>query len=140
MHEEERMNNRAGLMGMVILAVLGLALAGCGPRTANLEVTTTDFEFTPDSWEVPAGAEVNITMTNEGTLEHEWVIMNLGTEATAPFDEDDEPNVFWEGEVEPGESETFTFTAPTEPGEYQIVCGTATHLENGMVGTLLVNP
>ncbi len=126
-----------GLIGLV--AALALILAACGPRTANLTVTMTDFEFTPSSWEVPAGAEVTITMTNDGTLEHEWVIMNLGTEATAPFDEDDEGNIYWEGEVEPGESETFTFTAPSEPGEYQIVCGTPTHLENGMIGTLLVN-
>ncbi len=127
-----------GVLFVLTVGVAGLMLASCGPRTATLEVEMTDYHFTPDSWEVPAGSEVTITMTNNGTLEHEWVIMKKGTEATAPFDDDDEPNVFWEGEVEPGESETFTFTAPTEEGEYQVVCGVPPHLEEGMIGTLLV--
>jgi uncharacterized cupredoxin-like copper-binding protein len=126
------------MLGLAVFAVV--SLSSCGPRTTDIDVIFTDFAFTPDSWEVPAGGTVNITMTNAGTQEHEWVIMILGTEASPPFSEDDEGNIFWEGEVQPGESETFTFTAPAEAGEYQIVCGTPDHLEQGMKGTLLVNP
>jgi uncharacterized cupredoxin-like copper-binding protein len=77
---------------------------------------------------------------NSGALEHEWVLMNAGTQATAPFDENDEGNIYWEQELNAGESGTFTFTAPENSGEYQVVCGTAGHLEAGMVGTLLVEP
>lgn len=115
-----------------------LALAGCGPRTADIETTMTDFKFEPDSWSVPAGATVNLTLTNNGTQEHEWVLMKLDTEVSIPFDANDEDNVFWEGEVEPGSTGTFTFTAPDEPGEYQIACGTPAHAEQGMLGTLTV--
>lgn len=125
-------------MILMLTLVLVLALASCGPRVADIEADMSDFEFNPDSWEVPAGATVNLTLNNIGTQDHEWVLMVLGAEATIPFDEDDEPNVFWEGEAEPGETMTFTFTAPEEPGEYQIVCGEPAHMEQGMIGTLFV--
>jgi uncharacterized cupredoxin-like copper-binding protein len=64
--------------------------------------------------------------------------MEAGYQVTTPFDADDEPHVYWEGEVEAGESGTFTFTAPSEAGDYQLVCGVAGHVEAGMVGTLTV--
>jgi uncharacterized cupredoxin-like copper-binding protein len=40
--------------------------------------------------------------------------------------------------LEPGESDTFTFTAPGQPGDYQIVCGIVGHYMAGMVGSLTV--
>ena len=118
--------------------LLSLALAGCGPKKATLEVTMSDYAFTPMTAEVPAGAEVTLNLSNTGTVEHEYVIMALGTQVTLPFGDDDEPNVFWEAEVAAGSSTSVTFTAPTEPGTYQIVCGIPTHVEQGMVGTLTV--
>jgi len=125
---------------LALTAVLMLAtlLAGCGPKKVSLSVDLTDFTFTPSSWEIPAGAEVTITLVNNGTQEHEWVLMNKGYQVTIPFDDDDEPYVFWEGEAEPGETMTFTFTAPTETGEYQVVCGTPAHLEAGMLGSATI--
>lgn len=123
---------------LLAAAVVGLLLTACGPQTAELEVTLTDFEFTPAQVTVPAGAEVTLTLINDGTLEHEWVLVNQGQTIEAPFGEEDEAKIFWEGEVEAGQTATFTFTAPQEPGEYQIVCGVAGHLESGMEGTLTV--
>jgi uncharacterized cupredoxin-like copper-binding protein len=97
-----------------------------------------EYSFNPATLEVPAGAEVTVNLSNSGTLEHEMVIMVYGASATAPFDDDDEGNIYWEVELEAGDSTTVTFTAPTEPGNYQIVCGIPAHLEQGMVGTLTV--
>lgn len=37
-----------------------------------------------------------------------------------------------------GESDTITFTAPEEPGEYTFVCTFPGHFSGGMVGTLVV--
>lgn len=127
------------------LLVLGLAcaaLVACGgPATIasdKIEVSASDFAFTPTQWTIPAGQEITITFTNKGSVEHEWVLINKGEKATPPFNEDDEPKVFWEVEAEPGKTITETFKAPTEPGEYQVVCGTPTHLEQGMQANIVV--
>jgi uncharacterized cupredoxin-like copper-binding protein len=122
------------LLGVLLVGLL----AGCGPKTAAIQVTMKEYEFSPTSLEVPASAEVTLTLINDGTLEHEMVIMNLGALATAPFDDDDEPNIFWELELAAASSEVVTFTAPGQTGEYQVVCGILEHLENGMIASLTV--
>ena len=120
----------------VVLAML--VLSACGPKKAELTVDMTDYKFTPDTFEVPAGVEVTLHISDSGTLPHEFVVMKLGTQATPPFDDNDEGNIFWEVELEKGEAQTVTFTAPTDKGTYQVVCGTPGHLEQNMVGTLTV--
>lgn len=94
--------------------------------------------FTPNTWTVPAGKEITITLTNKGANEHEWVIIKKGETVTVPFDDDDEDKVYWETEVAAGEAKTDKFTAPGEPGEYKIVCGLKGHIESGMEATLIV--
>jgi len=132
------MNGRR-ILAIGVLVVLAVSiLSACGPKAVTLNVDMKEFAFTPDTFTVPAGAKVTLNMTNSGALEHEMVIMVLGKEATPPFDDDDEPNIYWEHELEHGASETVEFTAPTEPGTYQIVCGIPEHLEQGMKGTLIV--
>ena len=120
----------------VVLAML--LLSACGPKKAELNVDLTDYKFTPDTWEAPAGGEVTLNISDSGTLAHEFVIMKLGTKATPPFDADDEGNIYWEVELEKGEKQTVTFTAPSEKGTYEVVCGTPGHLEQNMIGSLTV--
>ena len=125
----------------IVLVVLALALSACGggnkPST-DLKVEFTDFAFTPNAWAVPAGQEITLTVTNAGAVIHEFVIMKLGTTVGDDFGDEDEDNIYWEVEAEAGQTLTITFTAPTEPGEYQIVCGTEGHFVAGMVGSLTV--
>lgn len=130
------MNKR--ILFVVILVITGLVLSACGPKRAKIETVMTDFAFTPAAWEVPASAEVTLSLKNEGTLVHEFVILKLGQDVTMPFDDDDEAKVFWEHELPAGENAEVTFTSPAEPGNYNVVCGTAGHLEQGMRGTLTV--
>jgi uncharacterized cupredoxin-like copper-binding protein len=118
--------------------VLAALLAGCGGGPASLSITATDFAFTPSEVSVAAGQEVSLTLTNNGSVAHEWAIMEQGYQVTTPFDADDQPHVFWSARVDPGQSSTFSFTAPAEAGSYPIVCGIAGHIEAGMVGTLIV--
>ena len=66
--------------------------------------------------------------------------MNFGYEASAPFDDNDQAQVFTETKIAPGESGTHSFTAPSEAGTYQVVCSIPGHLEAGMVAQLTVNP
>lgn len=119
--------------------VAGLLAAACGSRGPTaITVTTREYTFDEGTWTVPAGQAVDITFKNEGTLEHEWVIVNQGQSITVPFDDDDEAKVFWEIEGQPGETATATFTAPATAGTYTIVCGVPGHLEAGMQATLTV--
>ena len=126
------------LMMVFVLAIASLLLVSCGSKSVSVNMEMTEFKFIPDTINVPAGSEVNLNLSNTGTLEHDMVIMVLGSEATAPFDANDEANIFWQQKVEPGDQATFTFTAPSDPGEYQIVCGIPAHLEQGMVAKMIV--
>jgi len=122
-----------------ILAIGVMLLAACGPGgPAKVSVITTDFMFDPTSWTVTAGKQVELTLKNDGVLEHEWVIIKKGMQVSIPFDDDDEEKVYWELEAAPGETKTETFTAPGEAGTYTIVCATPAHLEQGMKGTLII--
>jgi plastocyanin len=128
-------------MFIVSVVLLSLVLAACGgvasPST-TIDVTMTDFQFQPSQFTVPAGQEITFTSSNNGAVVHNFVIMNLGTSAGDFFDEEDVPNVYWETELQPGGSTTTTFTAPTEPGEYQVVCRTEGHIVSGMTAKLIV--
>jgi uncharacterized cupredoxin-like copper-binding protein len=126
---------------LVFVLVMSFVLTACGgaakPST-TIDVAFTDFHFTPDAFTIPAGQEITINATNNGAVVHEFVIMKLGQTVGDDFGDEDEGNIFWEVEAEPGASVTKTFTAPTEPGEYQVVCGTEGHFKAGMVGKLIV--
>lgn len=126
----------------IVCLLLALMLTACGggnsPST-TLDVTMIDFQFSPNQFTVPAGQEITVNIANTGAVVHNFIIMKLGTTAGDAFDEDDEVNVFWEAvDIQPGGETNTTFTAPTEPGEYQIVCRTAGHITSGMIGTLTV--
>lgn len=127
---------------LLIAIILGSALiltacGGSGPTT-NLRVDMVEFMFNPADYTVPAGQEITLELSNNGAVEHELVIMEFGTEVGADFGDEDEANIYWEAELQPGASGTYTFTAPSEPGEYQVVCGTPGHYLAGMVGKLIV--
>ena len=133
------MKNLKLLVAVVLLVALTLtACGGGGQPSTNLKVEFTDFQFNPDSFVIPAGQEITLTATNSGAVVHEIVIMKFGMTVGDDFGDEDEENIYWEVEVEPGQSATVTFTAPSEPGEYQLVCGTEGHFVAGMVGTLVV--
>ncbi len=124
---------------VILLVAATLMLGACGPKKVSLAITMTDFKFEPASWEVPAGAEVTVTLTNSGSVLHEWVLLKQGYIVTPPFsDEKDGANVLEDHDVEAGQTSTFTFTAPTEAGSYSVVCGVPAHIESGMVGTFVV--
>ena len=127
-------------VGVLSLYVLS---AACGRKVSapstSIKVTMTDFQFTPNSFTVPAGQQINFTATNNGGVEHSFVIMKLGSEVTTSFSDKDQTSVYWEQTPIPiGQTVNATFTAPDEPGEYQVVCEVPGHLEAGMVAKLNV--
>lgn len=117
-----------------------LVLSACGmlDRTDKLSFTMTDFAFHPNEFNVEAGTEITIRVTHDGTMEHNFIVMKYGTDAGEVFDETDKVNVFWEVDLQPGDSKTIRFTAPEQPGTYQIICGMPGHLQSGMIGRMIV--
>jgi plastocyanin len=97
---------------LLVAAVFVLGAAACGDDddddtsdgggdSAAAELTIQDTAF-PDTLEVASGATV--TVINEDAFEH------TVTSEDGGFD------------VEVGASETTEFDAPTEPGDYDVVC------------------
>jgi len=131
---------------LVPLAIVAMALSACGnggePST-DLQVTTTEFAFSPASWTVPADQEISIDITNNGTVVHEWVLLqpgvNITSEADLPETEEEllADFVYVEEEVDPGATKTLTFTAPAA-GTYQVICAIPGHFGGGMNATLNV--
>jgi uncharacterized cupredoxin-like copper-binding protein len=129
---------------LAALAVLSIVIGACGDgASTDLEVTVSEFQFSPDSWSIPAGEEISIDITNDGTVLHEWVLMQPGvsieSEADLPETEEEllADFVYVEDEVEAGDTKTLTFDAPAA-GTYQVICALEGHFDGGMEGTLTV--
>jgi len=123
----------------VLVLALSLILTACGSNKAVLNVTATDTGYDSKTYTVSAGTEVTLNLTNNGAIEHEFAILKKGEHVIPPFGEKDEDKILWELDgVAAGTTKSDTFTAPTEPGEYDIICGIPGHIELGMVATLIV--
>ena len=133
------MKFRFTALSIVAFVIFSLVLAGCsGGGNTNLSVDLTDFAFKPNTFTIPAGKEINVTVTNKGANVHEFVIMKKGTQVSVPFGDDDEGNIYWElDDVQPGASKSGKVTL-SDAGTYQVICGTPNHIEMGMVGNLTV--
>ena len=128
------------LWQIIVLLSLVVPLSACGGgNKAKINVVIKDEGYQPNQFTVPAGAEVTLTAINDGTTEHEFAIMKKDYKVVPPFGDKDEAHIYWElDEIESGTTKKGTFTAPTEPGDYEVVCGLPTHIEKGMVATLTV--
>lgn len=88
---------------------------------AEVEVVATEFAFSPNEITVAGGRPINLTLVNEGSVPHDLVAAELDLHV----------------EARPGQSSTTGF-APSEPGQYSIVCTYAGHAGAGMRATLIV--
>jgi uncharacterized cupredoxin-like copper-binding protein len=120
------------------MVILILQLAACNSLPTTVDVTLSDFKYTPNTFTVPAGKEITLNLKNEGFVSHQFIIFKLGTNAGEKYGLEDDTNIYWKTEVLPGKSVTAKFTAPSEPGEYYVTCGLGGHHEVGMAGTLIV--
>jgi uncharacterized cupredoxin-like copper-binding protein len=132
----------------LFVATFGVLAAACSGASdgasTNIDVTLDNFSFDGSSWEVPAGQEITIEMDNVAGIAHEWVILKPGvtidSEADLPATEEEllANFVYWEEEVEAGDTQTFAFTAPPA-GDYQVICAIEGHFAAGMEGELTVS-
>jgi len=132
------MKKRLVLFVLLSVALLITACGGGSGASTAIDVTITDFQFTPNSFTVPAGQQITLNAKNSGSVVHNFVIMKLGTTAGGTWVAANDANVFWRLQLDSGSSKSIAFTAPTDPGDYQVVCSTPGHLEAGMIATLKV--
>lgn len=126
--------------------ILSIALASCGgtgPAASNpstkLMVEMNEFMFTPTSATIPAGQKITLELKNSGSIDHDFILLKKGVEIKGSFDyEKYADDVIFHAKLESQKSGTFTFTAPDEAGDYQIICGVLGHFQAGMIGTLTV--
>ena len=88
---------------------------------AEVQITATDFAFSPTEITVTSGQPVNLTLVNSGSVPHDLSVADFDVHIVA----------------RPGQSSTVGFT-PTGPGTFSIVCTYPGHANAGMRGTLTV--
>lgn len=137
---------RAPMMCVIAAVMLLIILTACGANgeQGQTNVMMSPYAFGPATITVKQGSEVTLKLFNTEVTQHgdphSWTLMEAGYKVEAPFSDEDRQHVLVEKKVFPDESETLTFVAPSEPGEYQVVCTTFLQLEGGMRGKLVVTP
>jgi azurin len=147
-----------------------LLLAGCGKKeeaasapaasasnVATLELTANDsMKFSVTSFEVRAGQEVRVILTNIGNMPiqamgHNWILLAKGTDPKAFVDAAMNASgtayvpasmadkvIAHTKLLGPKQSEEIVFKAPAEPGEYVFICSFPAHFLAGMKGVMVV--
>lgn len=128
------------VLARLLLATVGLlVLAGCGPRPPEtVEITLTDFGVESPVTSFGVGQPYRFVITNEGAINHEFVIMRPLTEddmAMGRHGNMEEALLeVAEEELPPGATVTveYTFTEPMGAGSLEFACHVEGHYEAGM--------
>jgi len=133
---------------LVVLAVV--LLTACGNSRSNVQELTieaTDIAYSLNQIEVVAGQPVKLTLKDNGSLDHDFSILEIpvvttGEAETMPGHDMSTMTDMGSGPqlhvaATAGTSNTIEFT-PTKPGTYEFFCTVAGHKEAGMIGTLVV--
>jgi uncharacterized cupredoxin-like copper-binding protein len=129
----------------MLLGAVVLAIVACGGATpARLDVTVREFSFGPGELHAKANQPVELHLTNEGQLQHDWTVEGMPASAmrahdTGHHDMASMPSGAVHTMAEHGTTSTIAFT-PTKAGSYTYYCTVAGHREAGMQGTLIVDP
>jgi uncharacterized cupredoxin-like copper-binding protein len=129
--------SRIAILAVVALILAALILTACGGSGAPTKITVSmdDIKFGESSWEAAAGKQVTADLTNNGKLEHSFVILKKGQDVTGPWQDSNKDKVLFEVKLAAGESKSASFTVP-EAGDYIVVCNIPGHVEAGMKGKL----
>ncbi len=110
-----------------------------GPRTVRVQMTELRFE--PAEFVVQAGETVRFEVTNAGQIVHEFLIGDAAAQEQFEMEMSGGDGVAHDTDagvsVEPGESETFSFTFG-EAGQLLAGCHEPGHFDGGMVATITV--
>lgn len=135
--------NRFRVVSISIVIVICWIVTACGVKgePGSTLVKMSPFTFAPSILTVKAGSHVTLRLRNLETFQgepHDWTLMEANYTAEAPWTDEDNQHALVQKQVHPNETQTLTFVAPSEPGEYQVVC--TIWLGMGMQGKLVVTP
>ena len=123
-HEAERRRRRirwgviAGVVALIALGgILFLPLSDPDPA---VEVSMVEYAFDPD--EAVAAPGQDLAVQNDGAISHSYLIVDLAKGV----------------ELEPGAEGTLTVPGDAVPGTYRVICDLPGHVEEGMVGSLVI--
>jgi len=129
------------------LVVMALVLAACGGGNSNeVEITLTEFGIESSRTSFEPGVPYHFVVTNEGAINHEFMIMAPLSDDQMMMDMDmgamDEMALAMieADELTPGATKTldYTFTEPTSIGDLEFVCRVEGHYEAGMHSPIAV--
>ena len=107
---------------------------GSTEAVSSVTIGAVDFAFEPDAWTVIADTEADVTLNNEGGVDHNWTVLELGTSISTEDEYDPGSVVAATEDVVAGESGSVAATYA--PGTYQVICTISGHFNSGMSGTL----
>lgn len=121
---------------VLVPLLLGACSSDDDAASSSITATATDFMFSPDAWAVNADEDFDVTLNNEGSVEHEWAVLKEGVEISSEAEFSEDVVEFEIEAIDPDTSTTQTFTLPA--GTYQVICAIETHFDLGMEGALTV--
>lgn len=107
-----------GLAARAVSEAGGGGAVGGGDAPATLEVSATEFTYDPSEAEISSTG--TITISNDGSIDHDLVIDDLTTDVIAP-----------------GATGELVLEG-LSPGEYEYYCSIPGHRDAGMEGRILV--
>ena len=117
------------------------ASASAAEAETRIEVSLTDqLRIEPASMTVRAGVPVTFVVTNEGAIDHEFVVGDEAAQAEHEQEmmaggmQHDEPDAIF---VKPGETKELTFTF-AQPGDMLAGCHVTGHYDAGMKASIIV--
>ncbi len=135
----------------IVLAALGLLLTACSGQKASsasieVKITLSEFGIQSSLTEFKAGVPYHFVVTNEGTVNHEIMIMPPLTSDQMGMGMDmgslDKLALVMiaADQLAAGSSASFdyTFTKPAAAGELELACHTPGHYEAGMKLPIIV--
>ncbi len=128
---------------LVAVVVIGLIIVSGGGDDAppagashDIAVVADDFDFSPQPLLGLAGT-VNFTMTNEGLVGHNFVVLEQGVRISTATQFDPATELGRIESLAPGYDASLSLDLP--PGTYQVVCLIPNHLEQGSTVDLIVS-
>jgi uncharacterized cupredoxin-like copper-binding protein len=142
------MKTHTALAGLVGLMVLATACSAASPSASTPSASTDAIAATLKEYSIElspataAAGSVTFTVTNAGTMVHEFVVLKTDVQAAdlpvtnGAVTEDDYTSMGEVADLEPAASGTLTATLAA--GHYAIICNLPGHVSQGMVVDLTV--